>query len=40
MGDLIEHTGDGSRGTPLKPGLATAVMENAIDYGSTEYNTL
>jgi hypothetical protein len=27
-------------GTLLKPGLATAVMENATDYGSTKYNIL
>jgi hypothetical protein len=40
MRDLIELIGDGSRGTPLKPGLAIAMMENATDYGSTQCNIL
>jgi hypothetical protein len=32
----FELIGDGSRGMPLKLGLATALMENATDYGSTQ----
>jgi hypothetical protein len=40
MGDLIELIGDGSRETPPKLGLATAVMENATDYGSTQCSIL
>jgi hypothetical protein len=40
MGDLIELIGDGSRGTPPKPGLATAVMKDYTHYWSPKYITL
>jgi hypothetical protein len=40
MGDLIELIEDGSCGTPPKPGLAIAVMEDTTDYGSPKYSTL
>jgi hypothetical protein len=40
MGDLIELIGDGSYGTPPKPGLAIAVMEDTTVYGSPRYSIL